>query len=245
MERPLNPSMKIYSDPEELSRAVAHYIFNTIYQTLQHQSRFSLVLAGGQTPEALYQILATHYRKRIDWTKLHLFWGDERCVPTDHPESNYKMAYESLISKVPIPDVNIHRMLGEMDSPERAVAHYERQLIQYFHHNLETLPHSFDMVLLGLGNDGHVASLFPSSPVLEENIQWVTAVQAPDYMITKNRITLTLPALNRATQRIFLVSGESKAEIISKILTNNYSCPASYILKPDWFLDAQAASRLS
>ena len=172
-----------------------------------------MAISGGSTPKALYALLASkEYRDRIDWLHVHLFWGDERCVPPDHPESNFRMVQESLLSRVKIPPENVHRMAGEKES-EAAAADYENELRKFF---IATGSPRFDLILLGLGEDGHTASLFPGSAAVKENQRWVAPVYVERFKAY--RLTLTLPVINAAAQVTFLVSGENKRNIVRQLL---------------------------
>jgi len=216
--------IKIYQDRESLARAAAEHIIESGTTTIQNRDRFSLALAGGSTPKATYKLLASHeYAQRLDWKRVHIFWGDERCVPPEHPDSNYRMARQSLLDHVPIPVKNIHRMRAE-EEPKKAALEYEGSLRTFFSmHSDVGSPgqKSFDLVLLGMGDDGHTASLFPSSDALNESVCWVTAVEhtnPPPPLVT--RLTLTLPAINAAAQVTFLVAGASKSQSLKHVLSS-------------------------
>ena len=205
-----------------------------------------MALAGGTTPKGVYELLGSEaFSKRVEWSQVYLFFGDERCVSPDHPESNYAMAREALISKVPIPAENVQRIKGEV-SPEEAAAEYERQLRAFFR-GCEWP--QFDLVLLGMGEDGHSASLFPGSPALNETSRWVLATRNEN--AGQDRITLTLPVFNHAAHAVFLVSGEKKAQRLFEVLHPKKSqeqFPAQ-LINPvngelEWLVDAAAASRL-
>jgi 6-phosphogluconolactonase len=225
-----------------LALAAAQWVVQTIQARLQVAKHFSLVLSGGSTPQALYRQLANFpYATEIDWTRLHVFWGDERCVPPNHPQSNYRMAYQALLDHVPVPREHIHRMRGEQP-PEEAAKAYAQELAQFFS---ERQP-QFDLVLLGIGADGHTASLFPHSAALKEDQRWVVANYAPSQ--ASWRITLTIPALNAARQVAFLVSGADKANTLQRVLEGPYQpdeLPAQFIQPAVWMVDAAAASLLS
>jgi len=202
--------------------------------------RFSVALSGGTTPGALYRRLAAGpYRVRLPWAQVHLFWADERCVPPDAPDSNYRLVAETLLAGAPLPPENIHRMRGEWE-PERAARDYEQTLRAYF----GNAPR-FDLVLLGLGKDGHTASLFPGTETLAETARWVVPASAEYEDRPAWRITLTLPALNAARHIIFLVSGAEKAAIVRTVLTEpEAGLPAQRVQPADgevvWLLDAKA-----
>jgi 6-phosphogluconolactonase len=200
------------------------------------------VLAGGSTPKAMYGVLAREYAGRIDWSRVHIFFGDERPVPPDHDDSNYKLASETLLDHVPIRSV--HRMRGELPPDEAATA-YEKELRTFF--GAEGVPR-FDLILLGLGRDGHTASLFPETSALEVHDRLVVA--NPVLKLDTTRITLTVPVINAARAVVFLVAGEDKAEAIEKILEEGAdprAYPASLIQPAgelEWMLDQSAASLL-
>lgn len=207
--------IKIYQDRECLAQAAAEHIIESGTTAIQNRGRFSLALAGGSTPKAAYEFLASdEYAQRLDWKRVHIFWGDERCVPLEDPDSNYRMARQSLLDHVPIPAKNIHRMRAE-EEPIKAALEYEGYLRTFF-----SIRKSFDLVLLGMGDDGHTASLFPSSDALNESVCWVTAVEhtnPPPPLVT--RLTLTLPAINAAAQVTFLVAGASKSQSLKHVLS--------------------------
>jgi len=234
--------LEVVEDPDELALAAAQWIVQTIQAHLQVAEHFSLVLSGGSTPQALYRQLARFpYAAEVDWARLHIFWGDERCVPPDHPQSNYRMACQALLGHVPVPPEHIHRIRGEL-LPEEAAQAYAQELAQFFG---ERQP-QFDLVLLGMGADGHTASLFPHSAALKETHKWV----AENYTSSQTswRITLTIPALNAARQVAFLVSGADKANTLQRVLEGPYQpdeLPAQFIQPAVWLVDAAAASRLS
>jgi 6-phosphogluconolactonase len=243
-----NQVLHIFPDLDALSHLTAERLIVFAQDSINSQRHFSLCLSGGNTPRRLYQLLATEYRTELDWNNIHLFWGDERWVPPTHPESNYAMVYRELISQVPIPASNIHRIPAEINPPEQAARIYEQELKKYlFNQGINISQGSFDLVLLGLGVDGHTASLFPNNPVLDGQNQWVAAVVAPDYMQLRQRITLTLPILNQANHIFFLVSGEEKKPILHFILSNPEEAsgiyPAARIQSKnlvEWFVDKPA-----
>lgn len=211
-----------YQDLQELSREAARSILELALERVGERGIFTIVLSGGNTPRMLYEQLAQFpYPEKMPWNRTHLFWGDERCVAPDHPDSNYHMAYEALIAKVDIPAENVHRIPAEMPPPHDAALAYECIMRDFFSQLScpvqDGVFPSFDLVLLGLGGDGHTASLFPGDPVLEGKERWVAAVNAPDYMSPRERITLTLPVINRASCVLFLVSGSGKKEILDTI----------------------------
>jgi 6-phosphogluconolactonase len=235
----------IVSDAASVARGAAERLSLLACEAVENRERFSLVLSGGSTPGALYRLLAAEpYASQILWTGVHLFWGDERSVPPGDPGSNYHLAYETLISQVPIPAENVHPMPGELE-PEAAARAYESALTDYF-----CGPHSrFDLVLLGLGGDGHTASLFPGSRALEESQRLALPVQASYQDRPAHRVTLTLPAINAARDILFLVTGETKSAIVAAVLDGpKVGLPAQRVRptagQVTWLLDAVAAAGL-
>ncbi len=235
-------------DARELNQKAAEQFVALANEPSASSGRFTVALSGGSTPRTLYSLLATPgFADRIPWPKVHLFWGDERCVPPEHIDSNYRMAHEFLISRVPIPAANVHRMRGEIE-PGVAAAEYERMLKEFFSLS-EGVPPRFDLILLGLGDDGHTASLFPGSAVLEERERFVAAPYVEKFQT--HRLTLTLPALNHGADVVFLVAGQSKAAIVKEILgtkTDFPSLPAARITPLDghltWLITRNAATAL-
>jgi len=204
-------------------------------------------LAGGSTPRLTYELLTdARYKRIIDWNNVHVFWSDERCVPPNHQDSNYHMAKTALLDQVDIPATRIHRIQSEID-PQTAAERYERELRDYFEGRLGIARARFDLLLLGLGADGHTASLFPGTPAVRETKRW-TAAQRID-KLGAWRITLTPPAINAAKTIMFLVTGNDKAEAVQKVLTAPFQpddLPAQ-IVKPEdgnviWMLDNAAAA---
>lgn len=206
---------------------VADALTNYLDARLQKQTTCSLLLSGGKTPEALYLLLGTrHYQNALDWARVHLFWGDERYVPHDDPRCNYYLAHETWLRKANIPPENIHPMPTHYPDPEEAARAYEAELRVYFGAEA-TLP-QFDLILLGLGDDGHIASLFPYEPALNETERWVVPSCAP--VEPPQRLTLTLPALDASPRIWFLVSGERKRPVIEQLfLSGDSDLPAARI----------------
>jgi 6-phosphogluconolactonase len=238
--------VKVFPDMLRLSRAAAEFVVTQSKQAIQARGRFNLVLAGGATPQDVYSLLSTDtYAARIDWSKVYVFWGDERCVPPDHPESNYNMAWLSLLSHVPVPPENIFRIEGELD-PKVAARNYADRLEAALGG-----PLSFDLIFLGLGEDGHTASLFPHTSALTAEHSPVVAnyVEA----LRAWRVTLTARTLSMGANIIFLVAGERKAAAVKAVLEgedNPAAFPAQSIQptrggKVIWLLDEAAASLLS
>jgi 6-phosphogluconolactonase len=194
----------------------------------------------------MYELLATpRYAGSIDWSRIHFFWGDERCVPPDHPGSNYRVAREALLDHLSLPTCNIHRIQGELE-PESAARGFAADLRAFFGSSWP----SFDLILLGLGNDGHTASLFPTSVALKEKERPALAVVARYEDRPAHRVTLTLPAINAARQVLFLVSGAAKAEIVAAVLQGRPDRYPAQGVRPvsgqvEWMLDAPAARLLA
>ncbi|HUK55778.1 MAG TPA: 6-phosphogluconolactonase [Nitrospiria bacterium] len=206
----------IAHDPADLHRRASEFVAQDIVERADVRGRVAVALSGGKTPLGLYERLAAGgFRKEIPWPRVHLFWGDERCVPPDHPASNYRAVLETLISRIAIPSENVHRMPAEQADPEKAADEYERRLRAFFLPKGGAWP-AFDLVLLGIGSDGHTASLFPGSPALDETRRWVAAPYIEK--LKEHRLTLTLPVLNEARRVVFLAAGEDKAEILRDLL---------------------------
>jgi 6-phosphogluconolactonase len=203
-------------DVDELNRKAAELFIALANKAIQQSGQFTVALSGGSTPKGLYSLLASpDYKERVDWSRIHLFWGDERCVPPDHTESNFRMVQESLLSKVRIPSQNVHRMMGEKE-PEQAAAEYEEHLRQFFHLSRGAVPR-FDLIFLGLGEDGHAASLFPGSPALDDTEHLVATVYVE--RLKAPRLTMTLPVINAAAEIVFLVAGQSKSPAVKELLS--------------------------
>jgi 6-phosphogluconolactonase len=236
-------SVHVYGSSEELSRAAAREFAARAEEAIEERGRFAVVLAGGSTPETMYGILARDYIDGIDWSKVYVFFGDERSVPPHHEDSNLKMASEVLLDHVPV--ANVHRIRGEL-SPEEAADAYEEELRTFF--QTEDVPR-FDLILLGIGADGHTASLFPWTTALEVHDRWVVANPVPRLGTT--RITLTVPVINAALAVYFLVEGEDKAEALREVLEGDAdprAYPAKLVQPPggqEWMVDQSAASLLS
>jgi 6-phosphogluconolactonase len=213
-------NLTVCADPATLAETAAHLIVDAATAAVRERGRFLFCLAGGETPRETYKHLALPaFSERVRWDRTWIFFGDERAVPPDHPESNYRMAYETLLSKVPVPENQVFRMRGELPR--------------------------FDVVLLGLGIDGHTASLFPGSPVLREVFRTVAAVHVAAAKIPQ-RLTLTFPVLNAAAHIVFLVTGPEKAKIVRTVLSDHGGLPAALVRPMDgeliWLTDRAAAS---
>ena len=243
----MKPEIHTYPTLADLSVAAAELISGLAEAAIKKKNVFTLVLSGGSTPRLLYEDLALQpFSKRIDWHKTHIFWGDERCVPPNHPDSNYGLAHQALVSKVNIPPANVHRIPAESGSANAAAEAYEETLRHFFAPSAGSedpthLP-SFDLILLGLGQDGHTASLFPGDVALEEKYRWVAPVDGASASPPVPRVTLTLPVLNEAKWVVFLVSGSRKKGVFEKIINNpgTAAYPAARV-RPSgrllWFID--------
>jgi 6-phosphogluconolactonase len=243
------PEIRVLADRDELNRAAAEEFVRVANVSVFERGRFHVALSGGTTPKDLYILLAGDaFRQRVAWDKLRVFWGDERLVPPDHPESNYRMALDSLLSHVPIPTENIHRVPVELVDAAQVAAAYERTLRTVF----QLLPGEaprFDLALLGLGPDGHTASLFPGPVNLTETERLVTAPWVEKF--GTHRITFTPTVLNHARRVMFVVSGEEKAAILSEVLQGPFEpgrLPAQ-LVRPEetavlWLVDRAAARNL-
>jgi 6-phosphogluconolactonase len=240
--------LRIYQTSALAARALADQIVTLSEAAISARGRFTLCLCGGSTPQQLYALLATNeYTSRIDWENVHLFWGDERCVPPEHADSNYHMARLAMVDHVPLTLSHVYRMHGELP-PEEGAAHYERVLRGYFERR-DGKPR-FDLLLLGMGEDGHTASLFPGSPALDIADRWVAAVYAEH--LQSWRLTLTLPVLNQAQRTFFLVAGANKAEALVAVHAPTEDAPALPVHairptanEPRWFVDQEAARHLT
>lgn len=204
--------IQVHPDAESLSRAAAELFAGEARRAVAARGRFAVALSGGDTPRRTYQLLARPpWRDEVPWARVHVFWGDERCVPPEDPRSNERMAREALLDHVPLPSEQIHPIRCPAD-PRGAAARYESVLRDFFGSN----PPRFDLIFLGLGENGHTASLFPDTPVLEEQARWVAEVYVSEQDLY--RITLTAPLINRGAMVAFLVTGAGKAEVLRKVL---------------------------
>ena len=234
------PTIKIYPDGDAFYRAAAEQITAILQQTLRAKGIAAFVFTGGTTPKPVYELLGTRpYVEQIDWNRIHYFWGDERCVPPDDPESNFGTAWNSLLSRLNVPSSHLHRIRGEMEDPDKAAFLYESEI-------LNVLPGSpvpsFDLVLLGMGRDGHTASLFPGTRWDEQRLVIVNHAPAT----AAARVSMTPRLLNESGVVVFLVSGNTKSRTVAEIFKNPSSgLPASRIgpVRGNliWILDDSAA----
>ena len=229
---------------EEFCLRAVEKILNTSHKAIRDQGRCTIVLSGGSTPAGVYALMASpEYSGQFDWKNIHFFLGDERWVPMDSPRSNHQMIMDSLFSKLNAPSYNFYPIKTNTHDVAASASLYEKELVRFFELKSNDFPR-FDLVLLGLGQDGHTASLFPDNPVLNE-IKHL-AVAAEDKNYPEKRVTLTLPVLNQAYAIFFLVSGPDKAQVLQKIMEGKNSFPAGKVNpkhgEVTWFLDQQAAS---
>ena len=206
--------LRVVSDVAALNRAAADEFARCAEDAVRERGRFTVALSGGNTPRAVYALLASEYKTAVPWDKMFIFFGDERHVPPEDAASNYRMANESLLSRVPIPAQNIHRIQAELDA-QRAAEKYEETLKAFFNLKAGELPW-FDLVMLGMGEDGHTASLFPGTDALHETARLAVANRVEK--LDTERITLTLPVLNAAAEVMVIISGENKAEILNRVV---------------------------
>jgi 6-phosphogluconolactonase len=248
------PKVCVFQGAAQLANGAAELVVAQAREAISLRGRFDWVLSGGRTPHALYALLGSvAFRHHVDWQRVHFFWGDERCVPPDHPDSNYRMVKETLLDLLDAPAENVHRMRGEED-PTRAAASYA-ELLRTVRADPANTPR-FDLVLLGMGADGHTASLFPGTAALDDNPHWVL----PTYVekLASWRLTLTPRVINAAAHVLFMVQGADKAPRVAQVLGNrprNDENPGSREALPVglvhpldgdtcWLLDADAAGLL-
>jgi 6-phosphogluconolactonase len=240
------PELKVFDDPDGVARAAASRVTELARESIESRGLFTLALAGGSTPRRVYELLAgDEFRSRVDWANVHVFFGDERAVPADHADSNFRMANETLLSRVPIPTQNVHRIEGLGDAAANASA-YESEMRGLFG---DAEWPRLDLVLLGMGDDGHTASLFPNTAALDERRAWVAANWVEK--LGAWRVTLTAPAVNAARHVLFLVNGAGKAERLREVLrgVRDPSRLPSQLIRPhdgtlEWLVDRAAASKL-
>lgn len=245
----MSPEILITDDAERLAADAADHIVQTAATAVARAGRFTLVLSGGRTPEKTYELLAAPPRRdAIDWATTYLFFGDERFVPHDDPRSNYALARRSLLDKVPIPPAHVFAISTDGATPSADAEQYATQLGEFFQVPLAGLPPAFDLVLLGLGDDGHTASLFPGAAALNEQQAWVTSSPPGTLPPPVDRITLTFPLLNAARQVLFLVSGDGKSAPVRDVLGGHAAVnvrPAAGVQPAagtvTWLLDRAAA----
>ncbi len=243
---PSEPQVRIFAAAEHLFHAAAENFSGLGTRAIRERGRFTVALSGGSTPAGLYQELAKNFSTQLDWQKVFFFFGDERHVPPTDSESNYRIANESLFSKLAIPADHIFRIPAEMPDAGQAALAYEQTLRNFFQPSPGSFPR-FDLVLLGMGPDGHSASLFPGTTALEEKQHWVVANWVEKF--SAFRITFTYPVLNSAACVMFLVSGGEKSEMVRRALKDpSADLPCQKVRPTDgeliWFLDQAAAAKL-
>lgn len=242
----MKPQIRIFRNLEELSQSAAQLFTEQAAESISERGRFLVALNGGGTPTRAFQLLATDFREKVDWSKTHVFWGDERLVPTSDPENSYAQARDLFLRHVPIPDANVHRVNTEL-SPDEAATDYSNTLKQFAVASSEWI--RFDLILLGMGEDGHTASLFPGSP-LDMN-ELVAPVTGNYQGRPAQRVTLTPLVINNARTIAFMATGEKKAGTLAQVLSGRYNpelYPAQRIDPRDgkviWLIDEDAASKL-
>ena len=243
-------AVKRFADVDLLVTAAAELFIEAAVEAIRQRGRFLVVLSGGSTPRGLYRRLASNdFRHRCDWSRVEFFWGDERSVPPDHTESNYRMAREYLLDPLGIAAGQIHRMPADETDLNRAAANYQREIADVCGVDHHGPPPAFDLVLLGMGDDGHTASLFPHTAALAETERWVVANHVPQ--LSTDRMTMTAPLINRARQIVLLVCGAGKASRLNEVLTGPPDAerlPAQMIWPVagsiHWLIDDSAAAKL-
>jgi len=245
----MNADIRVFDADEELFRTAADVFVDAARAAIASRGTFTVALSGGSTPRSLFaRLAASPYREQVEWKKIQWFWGDERTVGPDDQQSNYHMAREALLSKVDVDSAKVFRLRGEAVPPQLAADDYEQALAKSFDANVGGSPPSLDLVLLGMGDDGHTASLFPNTAALNEQRRWVVANHVPQHDTW--RLTMTYPLLNAASAVLFLVGGAGKAGVLREVLQGPYDplkLP-SQAIKPagrlTWFVDRAAASQL-
>ncbi|HYK89657.1 MAG TPA: 6-phosphogluconolactonase [Acidobacteriota bacterium] len=237
------PAVEIYQTADALNGAAAERIVDILEGVLREGDKATFVLTGGNTPRRTYELLAEPaLHERLDWDRIHFFWGDERCVPPEDPASNFGMAWRAFLSKLPIPSGNIHRILGELEDPGNAALRYEEEIRCIL---TDGFPPAFDLILLGMGEDGHTASLFPGTAWNKERL--VVANFVPKLKAT--RITMTPHLLNAGRTVIFLTAGAAKSKILAEVLENPAADYPAKRIQPHtgnltWMIDGAAAALL-
>ncbi|MBV9183175.1 MAG: 6-phosphogluconolactonase [Acidobacteria bacterium] len=240
------PKVRVFDSAQELFQGAAETFCRLGREAIQKRGRFTVALSGGSTPRSLHRELVSNFRTALAWNQVCFFWGDERHVPPDFPESNYRMAQETLLSPLAIPAEHIFRMPGEIADAELAARIYQHSLQDFFRPGPGEFPR-LDFILLGMGGDGHTASLFPNTPGLEERERWVVANWVEQH--STFRITFTYPVLDRGAYVMFLISGATKADMVAKALRDpaaHLPCQRVESLQGElvWYLDREAAAKL-
>jgi 6-phosphogluconolactonase len=243
---PAEPQIRIFASAEHVSRAAAEHFCQVGSQAIRDRGRFTVALSGGSTPRGLHEELVRNFSTQLSWKDVFFFWSDERHVPPTDSDSNYRMADETLLSKLPIPADHIFRVPAELPDAGEAAQAYEQTMQTFFRSGPGSFPR-FDLILLGMGPDGHTASLFPGTTALEEKQHWVVANWVEKF--STFRITFSYPLLNQAANVMFLVCGADKATMVGRALkdpTANLPCQGVRPVDGElaWFLDQAAAARL-
>ena len=245
------PIVRLFADADAVSRAAAEEFVRVAADAVAARGRCAVALSGGSTPQRLYQLLAASpLRSKVDWSRVELFWGDERSVLPDNKDSNYHMAQEAMLSRLPIPPSHIHRLEAERPDRDAVARDYQAVIARAFGVDVAGPPPAFDLILLGMGPDGHTASLFPETTALDETTRWVVVNHVPKF--AADRLTLTYPLLNSAREVLFLVAGADKAERLVEVLEGP-DAPRrlpSQRVRPTaglllWYVDRQASARLT
>lgn len=237
--------IELFEDKDALSRAAAELFAVRAQTAVAARGRFLVLLSGGETPRQTYELLAQEpHRTRVPWRQVHFFWGDERCVPADDPRRNEVMAHRAFLDALPLRPEQLHPIVCE-GSPRQAAEGYEAKLIDFFVNR----PPCFDLIFLGLGEDGHTASLLPDSEALNEQVRWTAVTRRPDEDFS--RVTLTAPLVNQAAAVVFLVAGRNKAKVLCSMLeeTGQRLLLPAQLIRPlrgelYWFIDREAACLL-
>jgi 6-phosphogluconolactonase len=247
------PLVNVLADARALAAAAAERFVDAANRAIADRDRFVVALSGGSTPRRTFELLAHEpFASRVNWSRVHIVWGDERCVPPTDAESNYRMAREALLDHVPVPSENVHRMRGE-DDPEGAAVSYEaelRALLATPNDSPSSNPgRRIDLALLGIGDNGHTASIFPRSAVVDERVLWVAADYVPD--VSMWRLTMTAPLINASAEILLLVSGAAKASVLARVLEGprEPSVLSAQLIEPthgriQWMVDRAAAAAL-
>lgn len=241
-------TIHVWEDAEELARRGARHIADAASASVAKRGVFTLSLSGGDTPVGMYTLLGSDLAESMPWESVHVFWGDERCIPLERADNHFTMATDLMLSRVPIPSQNVHRARGEAADPAAAAIEYEAELHRFFDAPAGGFP-ELDLILLGMGEDGHVASLFPDSAGLRERQRWVL-----EHFVIKRgervrRLTLTMPVLTAAREVMVLVSGNQKADMLAAVLRGEADVPARELnaggRNITWFVDREAAVALT
>lgn len=234
--------VRVYGDLNALADAVARTVIEAGRHRIASSGRFAVALAGGETPRAAYELLGGRYAAALDWTRVHVYFTDERVVPPDDARNNFTMAHRAWLSRVAVPPAQVHAIPTTEGSPGECAARYERMLRETIG---ETDGHTFDLAIMGIGTDGHTASLFPGDRhALEETRRWVLAVLAPPGIDPRDRITLTLPVINGSRRVVFVAAGEAKRERVAQARSGHADIPAALargVESTEWLIDVAAS----